>query len=89
MNKTEQAKIDFAKKMLRGQIDVEEIAMISGVPVETVQKMRDEQDQLERTALGGVTVREMGFGDVLIDNDVLDESNVEHDELSMPQEEQE
>lgn len=89
MNKTEQAKIDFVKKMLRGQIDVEEVAMISGVPVETVQKMREEQDQLERKALGGVTVREMGMGDVLIDNDVLDESNVESDSWSMPDSEQE
>ena len=48
--------------------------MITGVPLEQVQKMREEQDQAERKALGGLTVREVGFGDVLIDNDVLDET---------------
>ena len=35
MNKTEQAKQDMALKMLKGQIDVEEVAMISGVSLET------------------------------------------------------
>lgn len=81
MNKTEQAKLELARKMLRGQIDVEEVAMISGVPVEKVQEIRDELDALERRSLGGVTVREMGY-DVMIDNDILDERNVESDELS-------
>ncbi len=73
MNKTEQAKQDMALKMLKGQIDVEEVAMISGVSLETVQKMRQDLDEKERKALGGITVKEAGFGSVLIDNDVLDE----------------
>ena len=81
MNKTEQAKLELARKMLKGQIDVEEVAMISGVPVDKVQEIRDELDALERRSLGGVTVREMGY-DVMIDNDILDERNVETDELS-------
>lgn len=81
MNKTEQAKVDLAKKMLKGQIDVEEVAMISGVSMEKVQELRDELDTLERRSLGGVTVREMGY-DVMIDNDILDETNVETDALS-------
>lgn len=78
MNKTEQAKLDLANKMLKGQIDVEEVAMISGVSMEKVQELREELDALERRSLGGVTVREMGY-DVMIDNDILDESNVEAD----------
>ena len=73
MNKTEQAKQDMALKMLKGQIDVEEVAMISGVSLETVQKMRQDLDEKERKARGGITVKEGGFGSVLIDNDVLDE----------------
>lgn len=81
MNKTEQAKLELARKMLKGQIDVEEVAMISGVPLAKVQELREELDALERRSLGGVTVREMGY-DVMIDNDVLDERNVETDELS-------
>lgn len=82
MNKTEQARMDMVHKMLKGQIDVEEVAMISGVPLERVQEMRKELDERERHMLGGVTVREMGFSDVIIDNDVLDESDVETDALS-------
>lgn len=88
MNKTETAKLDLAKKMLKGQIDVEEVAMISGVPVEKVQEMRKELDELERRSLGGVTIREMGMGDVIIDNDVLDESNVETDMFSIKHDEE-
>lgn len=79
MNRTEQAKVDMAYRMLKGQIDVEEVAMISGVSLEKVQEMRNDLDQQERKALGGVTVREMGFGEVLIDNDILDESEVGQD----------
>lgn len=79
MNRTEQAKVDMAYRMLKGQIDVEEVAMISGVSLEKVQEIRDELDQQERKVLGGVTVREMGFGEVLIDNDILDESEVGQD----------
>ena len=82
MNKTEQAKRDLATKMLKGQIEVEEVAMISGVSLEEVQKMREELDEFERRSLGGVTLRELGVGDVIIDNDILDESNVENDSLS-------
>ncbi len=81
MNKTEQAKLELARKMLKGQIDVEEVAMISGVSIDKVQEIREELDALERRSLGGVTVREMGY-DVMIDNDILDERNVETDELS-------
>ena len=76
MNRSEQAKVDMAYKMLKGQIDVEEVAMISGVAIEKVQKMREELDEQERRSLGGMTVKEMGFGQVLIDNDVLDETEV-------------
>lgn len=73
MNRTEQAKVDMAKRMLKGQIDVEEVAMMSGLSVDAVQKLRDEQDQAERKSLGGMTVRELGVENVLIDNDVLEE----------------
>ena len=73
MNHTEHAKYDMAKRMLKGQIDVEEVAMMSGLSIEAVQKLRDEQDQVERKSLGGMTVRELGVENVLIDNDVLEE----------------
>lgn len=79
MNHTEQAKYDMAKRMLKGQIDVEEVAMMSGLSVEAVQKLRDEQDAVERKSLGGLTVRELGVENVLIDNDVLDESGLADD----------
>lgn len=80
MNHTEQAKYDMAKRMLKGQIDVEEVAMMSGLSIEAVQKLRDEQDQVERKSLGGMTVRELGVENVLIDNDVLEE--LDKDDMS-------
>lgn len=79
MNKTEQARIDMAHKMLKGQIDVEEVATISGVSIERVQEMRKEMDAQERRMLGGVTVREMGLENIMIDNEILDEREVETD----------
>ena len=89
MNHTEQAKVDMAKRMLKGQIDVEEVAMMSGLSVEAVQKLRDEQDAVERKSLGGLTVRELGIENVLIDNDVLDENGLEDDMSDVTPESQE
>lgn len=79
MNKTEQARLDMARKMLKGQIEVEEVAMISEVPLQQVQKIREELDVHERKMLGGVTVREMGLENIMIDNEILDEREVETD----------
>ncbi len=79
MNKTEQARLDMARKMLKGQIEVEEVAMISEVPLQQVQKIREELDAHERKMLGGVTVREMGLENIMIDNEILDEREVETD----------
>ena len=70
MNKTEQARLDMARKMLKGQIEVEEVAMISEVPLQQVQKIREELDAHER---------EMGLENIMIDNEILDEREVETD----------
>ncbi len=77
MNRTETAKRELCEKMLKGQIDVEEVAMISGVPLEEVQKLRDEMDRKERQALGGMTVREMGVGSVIIDDESVPSDDIE------------
>lgn len=77
MNKTEQAKLDMVHKMLKGQIDVEEVAMISGVDIETVRSIREDMNAEERKMLGGLTVREVGYESALIDNEILPEEGVE------------
>lgn len=82
MNRTEKARLDMARKMLKGQIDAEEVAMISGVPLTQVQKMRKEMDDHERQMLGGVTVREMEMENIMIDNEILDEREVETDQYA-------
>lgn len=82
MNRTEKARLDMARKMLKGQIDAEEVAMISGVPLTQVQEMRKEMDDHERQMLGGVTVREMEMENIMIDNEILDEREVETDQYA-------
>lgn len=77
MNKTEQAKLDMVHKMLKGQIDVEEVAMISGVDIETVRSIREDMNAEERKMLGGLTVREVGYESALIDNEILPEEGME------------
>lgn len=77
MNKTEQAKLDMVHKMLKGQIDVEEVAMISGVDIETVRSIREDMNAQERKMLGGLTVREVGYESALIDNEILQEEGME------------
>lgn len=75
MNKTEQAKLEMVHKMLKGQIDVEEVAMISGVDIETVRNIRESMNEEERRMLGGLTVREVGYESALIDNEILHEED--------------
>jgi hypothetical protein len=42
MNNTTKARYDLARKMLKGSIDVDEVVMMSELPVEEVQRLKEE-----------------------------------------------
>lgn len=42
MNNTDKAKLDVAKRMLKGKIEVEEVAMMTDINIETIKKLDEE-----------------------------------------------
>ena len=42
MNNTTKAKYDMATRMLKGRIDTEEVAMMTGIPLEEIEKLKEE-----------------------------------------------
>ena len=67
MNNTDKATLDAAKRMLQGKIDINEVSMMLGVPVEKLQPIKDEVDEQVRKVYGNVDAYD--FNDpVLFDN---------------------
>ena len=62
MNNTDKAKLDAAKRMLKGKIDVEEVSMMLDVPVETLMPIKEELEEEVRK------VYDFNMGQVLYDN---------------------
>ncbi|MCR5702349.1 MAG: hypothetical protein K6G76_09410 [Lachnospiraceae bacterium] len=54
MNNTDKATLDAAKRMLQGKIDINEVSMMLGVPVEKLQPLKDEVDEQVRKVYGNL-----------------------------------
>ncbi|MBE5923309.1 MAG: hypothetical protein E7271_02435 [Lachnospiraceae bacterium] len=54
MNNTDKATLDAAKRMLQGKIDINEVSMMLGVPVEKLQPLKDEVDEQVRKVYGNI-----------------------------------
>ncbi len=69
MNNTERAQRDMAEKMLKVQIDVNEVADMSGLPLEVVQAMKDELEKKnpETAAFRNLDITDMDLGPVMYD----------------------
>ncbi len=70
MNNTTKAVYDMAKRMISGRIDVDEIIMMTGLPKEEVQKLKDEFDKVTQSDLDGLDI---DMGPILMDNYVTPE----------------
>ncbi|MCI8508816.1 MAG: hypothetical protein HFJ06_09680 [Lachnospiraceae bacterium] len=68
MNNTDKAKLDAAKRMLKGKIDVEEVSMMLDVPVETLMPIKEELEEEVRKVYGNVDAYDFNMGQVLYDN---------------------
>ena len=54
MNNTDKATLDAAKRMLQGKIDINEVSMILGIPVEKIKPIKDEVDEQVRKVYGNI-----------------------------------
>lgn len=67
MNNTEKAIMDAAKRMLRGKIDIQEVAEMLDVSVEKLQPLKDEIDNEMKKVFGNMNAYDMESGEVLFD----------------------
>lgn len=83
MNRTDQAKIDAAKRMLKGKIDIEEVSMMIGLPIETLLPIKEEIDEEVRKVYGNIDAYDFNMGQVLFDD--FNDTGINPD---MPEEEE-
>lgn len=68
MNNTDKAKVDAARRMLLGKIDIEEVAMLIDMPMEQLITIKEEIDEQIRETYGDVDAYDIEKGTVIIDN---------------------
>lgn len=73
MNNTEKAIHDMAEKMIKGHIDVSEIALMTGLSEEELNKMK-ENISLSDPTITNLDTMDIDLGSVLFDNNDIDES---------------
>lgn len=83
MNNTDKAKLDAAKRMLKGKIDIEEVSMMIGLPVETLLSIKEEIDEEVRKVYGNIDAYDFNMGQVLFDD--FNDTGIDSD---MPEEEE-
>ncbi len=67
MNNTTKARYEMAKKMLIGHIDVEEVALMTELPIDEVQKICDEVTPADAKTLESLDNMDIDFGPILRD----------------------
>ncbi len=68
MNNSEKARYDAAKRMLKGKIDIEEVAMMMNLTVEELKPIKDEIDEEVRKVYGNIDAYDFDMKQVLFDN---------------------
>lgn len=77
MNNTKKAQLDMARRMVAGRLDVDEIVEMTELPLEEVQKLKDEFESLMHSELQNTNLDMSGM---IFDNNVTDE---EMDDFNM------
>jgi hypothetical protein len=69
LNNTEKAKHDLAEKMLKGRIDVEEIAMMTGISTDEIAAMKKKMEDAnpEAKAFDSLDFKDFDIGPVIYD----------------------
>lgn len=68
MNNTDKAKVDAARRMLLGKIEVEEVAMLLDMPVAQIVPIKEEIEEQIRKTYGDVDAYDIEKGTVIFDN---------------------
>ncbi|MBE5944360.1 MAG: hypothetical protein E7258_05525 [Lachnospiraceae bacterium] len=70
MNNTTKEKYELAKKMLKGKIDVDEVVLMSGLPTEVVEQLKEEVNPSnpEIEMLKNLDTVDLNIGEILFDN---------------------
>ena len=75
MNNTEKAKVDVAKRMLKGKIPADEVILMTGLDESLVKKLEEEiaPEVREAKILQGLDNTDLNIGEILYDNYTTDE----------------
>lgn len=70
MNNTTKAKYELAEKMLKGRIDVEEVAMMTGLPVDELKAIQEKvvPKNTDEEVLKRLDTVDLDIGTLLFDN---------------------
>ncbi len=82
MNNSEKARYDAAKRMLKGKIDIEEVAMMMNLTVEELKPIKDEIDEEVRKVYGNIDAYDFDMKQVLFDNfnDIGEDNDIPDEE---------
>ncbi len=78
MNNTTKAKYDVAKRMIAGHLEVSEVAAMTELPLEEIQKLKDEFD---KTQPADLDFTRLNLGPVLYDNYITPEEQEIYEEM--------
>ncbi len=75
MNRTTKAKYDMATRMLKGRIDAEDVAMMSGLPLEEVEKLKEEvvPRNTDAEVLSRLDNKDLDIGQIIYDDELTEE----------------
>jgi CRISPR/Cas system type I-B associated protein Csh2 (Cas7 group RAMP superfamily) len=70
MNKTTKAQYDFATRMLKGKVEVDDVVMMTGLSKEEVEKLKDEvvPHNTDAEILKNLDNVDLDIGELLYDN---------------------
>ena len=82
MNNTDKSKLDAARRMLQGKIDIEEVSMMLDIPIEQLKPIQEEVEEQVKKVYGNVDAYDFNMNQVLFDNfdDNGDDSDIEMSE---------
>ncbi|MCM1179026.1 MAG: hypothetical protein NC347_02125 [Clostridium sp.] len=68
MNQTDKAKVDAARRMLLGRIEMEEVALLLDMPMDQLLPIKEEIDEQIRKTYGDLDAYDIEKGTVIFDN---------------------
>ena len=79
MNKTTKAKYDFAERMLKGKVDVDEVVMMTGLTKEQVEELKDKvvPKNTDAEILSRLDTVDLDIGPLLYDDNPAEDEELE------------